>query len=163
MSSVLQPFHDSITAELSALRQEIRSISTELDTSGSSTVMGPALTAGRRSPGDLAARIQTDEYLESDRVGSTDMVQARKNARQLLDDYAKDIALATVKEARIITQSEYISKAAARSQGVFDRLQAIEDKSAALIRATNRIPGAGKMSAQRKVAKMGGPIAENHL
>ena len=37
MSPVLQPFHDSITAELSALRQEIRSISTELDTSGSST------------------------------------------------------------------------------------------------------------------------------
>ena len=37
MSSVLQPFHDSITAELSALRQEIRSMSSELDTSGSST------------------------------------------------------------------------------------------------------------------------------
>ena len=37
MSTVLQPFHDSITAELSALRQEIRSMSTELDTSGSST------------------------------------------------------------------------------------------------------------------------------
>ena len=37
MSSVLQPFHDSITAELSALRQEMRSMSTELDTSGSST------------------------------------------------------------------------------------------------------------------------------
>ena len=38
MSSVLQPFHDSITAELSALRQEVRSMSTELDTSGSSTL-----------------------------------------------------------------------------------------------------------------------------
>ena len=37
MASVLQPFHDSITAELSALRQEIRSLSSELDTSGSST------------------------------------------------------------------------------------------------------------------------------
>ena len=153
MSSVLQPFHDSITAELSALRQEIRSMSTELDTSGSSTVLGPALTAGRLSPGDLAAKIQADEYLGSERVGSTDMVQARKNVRQLMDDYAKDIALATVKEARVTMQSEYISKAAARSQSVFDRLQAIEDKSAALIRATNRIPGAGKMSAQRKVAK----------
>ena len=153
MASVLQPFHDSINAELSALRQEIRSLSSELDTSGSSTVMGPAITAGRLSPGDLAARILADEYLGSDRVGSTDMVQARKNVRQLLDEYAKDIALACVKEARIIMQSEYISKAASRSQGVFDRLQAIEDKSAALIRATNRIPGAGKMSAQRKVAK----------
>ena len=128
-------------------------MSTELDTSGSSTVMGPALTAGRLSPGDLAAKIQADEYLGSERVGSTDMVQARKHVRQLMDDYAKDIALATVEEARVTMQSEYISKAAARSQSVFDRLQAIEDKSAALIRATNRIPGAGKMSAQRKVAK----------
>ena len=40
MASVLQPFHDSITAELSALRQEIRSLSSELDTSGSSTMVG---------------------------------------------------------------------------------------------------------------------------
>ena len=79
MASVLQPFHDSINAELSALRQEIRSLSSELDTSGSSTVMGPAITAGRLSPGDLAARILADEYLGSDRVGSTDTVQARKN------------------------------------------------------------------------------------
>ena len=152
MSTVLQPFHDSITAELSALRQEIRSMSTELDTSGSSTVMGPALTAGRLSPGDLAARIQADQYLGSERIGWTDMVQARKNVRQLMDDYAKDIAYSTVKEARVTMQSEYISKAAARSQSVFERLQAIEDKSATLIRATNRISGAGKMSAQRNIA-----------
>ena len=128
-------------------------MSTELDTSGSSTVMGPALIAGRLSPGDLAARIQADQYLGSERIGSTHMVHARKNVRQLMDDYARDITASAVQEARATMQSEYISKAAARSQRVFDRLQAIEDKSAALIRATNRIPGAGKMSAQRKVAK----------
>ena len=153
MSSVLQPFHDSITAELSALRQEIRSMSSELDTSGSSTVMGPALVAGRLTPGDLSSKILADALLGAERIPSGEMVSARKHVRDLMDEYANTIAVATVNEARVTMQSEYIAKAATRNQGVFDRLQAIEDKATALIRATNRIPGAGKMSAQRKVAK----------
>ena len=34
MSSVLQPFMDELNTELTALRQEIRTLSTELDTQG---------------------------------------------------------------------------------------------------------------------------------
>ena len=153
MASTLQPYQDTINAELTALRQDVRSLATELDTSGSSTVMGPALLAGRSTPGDIANQILADEFFGAERISSVDMVKARKNVRQMMDEYAEKIALATVNEARSTMQSEYIAKAAVRSQSIFDRLQAVEDKSNALIRATNRIPGAGKMSAQRKLAK----------
>ena len=81
MSSVLQPFHDSITAELSALRQEIRSMSSELDTSGSSTEVTGEMTASvkdnmhqvRTSPSYLCIRLllSVDTHLRTSSPLST--------------------------------------------------------------------------------------------
>ena len=109
MSSVLQPFMDELNTELTALRQEIRTLSTELDTRGAAAVMGSAIIAGKLTPTEIDDRIKQDDILGSDSIADNQVVSARKNVRKLMDKYSEKIAKSVCHETKTIMQDQYVS------------------------------------------------------
>ena len=136
MSSVLQPFMDELNTELTALRQEIRTLSIELDTRGAAAVMGPAIMAGKLAPTELADRIKADEILGSDSIADDQTVLACKNVRKLMDYYSERVAKIVCLETKTIIQDNCASTAAARATTIFGSFATIEKKASELVRAT---------------------------
>ena len=78
------------------------------------------------------------------------MSTARRNVRRLMDDYSEQVAQAAIAESSSITASNYLHPIQSRAQAMIAALDSIDAKVKALVSATTRIPGAGKMSAARK-------------
>ena len=132
MPSVLQLFMDELNTELTALRQEIRTLSTELDTRGAAAVMGPAIMAGKLTPTELDDQIKADDILGSDSIADDQIVPARKNVRKLMDEYSERIAKGVCLETKTIMQDNYVSKAADRTATIFGRIAVTEKKASEL-------------------------------
>lgn len=151
MASILDPFSGAISANLADIRAAVRTLQTELDDSGLAFVMGPAVSmAGRLSPDVLNALIKSDPLCgDGLGVGASDMVQLRKKIRLMMDDYGLTIAEAVSKETRYILSTHHLGPAHTRTNSIFQDLQILEDRANALISASLRIPGTGKMSSLR--------------
>ena len=80
------------------------------------------------------------------------MGKARKEIRALMDGHADFTARAAVVAAHDLMLADHLTPALTRSQSILDTLDEIRAKAAELVKATSRIPGAGKMSAKRKEA-----------
>ena len=78
------------------------------------------------------------------------MSTARRNVRRLMDDYSEQVAQAAIAESSSITASKYLHPIQSRAQAMIAAIDSIDAKVKALVSATTRIPGAGKMSAARK-------------
>ena len=78
------------------------------------------------------------------------MSTARRNVRRLTDDDSDQVAQAAIAESSSLTASKYLHPIQSRAQSMIAALDSIDAKVKALVSATTRIPGAGKMSAARK-------------
>ena len=93
-------------------------------------------------------RIKADALLESVTIEQNDMSTARRNVRKLVDDYSEQVAQAAIAESSSVTVSDYLHRIQSRAQAMIAALDSIDAKVKALVSATTRIPGAGKMSAR---------------
>ena len=152
MSTVLQPFINDLNSATELLQVDTRGLLAEVSDTGVALVMGPALLAGKRlrEPGDVLNRIKAVAALSGDRIEAGQMVKARKEIRALMDEHADYTARAAVVAAHDMMLSNHLAPALTRSQSILDELEEIRAKAAELVKATSRIPGAGKMSAKRK-------------
>ena len=150
MATVLQPIVNELNTVLVQLRTELRGLQTDADGSGIAIVMGPAVDAGKQSPADLQHKIKADALLGGSTIEQNDMSTARRNVRRLMDDYSEQVAQAAIAESSSITASSYLHPIQSRAQAMIAAIDSIDAKVKALVSATTRIPGAGKMSAARK-------------
>jgi hypothetical protein len=152
MSSVLQPIVSDLRAALNHLKVGVNSVINSADDSGVAIVMGPAGTAGMQTPNELMTRIKAGKLLGQDHIDSSSMTAVRKEVRDLMTKYADSVAASAVNEAQSIMSSTYILPVRSHSQSLLDQVDEIIASANALVKATSRIPGAGKMSVLRKQA-----------
>ena len=150
MSSVLQPIVSDLRAALNHLKVGVNSVINSADDSGVAIVMGPAGTAGMQTPNELMTRIKAGKLLGQDHIDSSSMTAVRKEVRDLMTKYADSVAASAVNEAQSIMSSTYILPVRSHSQSLLDQVDEIIASANALVKATSRIPGAGKMSVLRK-------------
>ena len=150
MATVLQPIVNELNTVLVQVRTELRGLQTDADGAGIASVMGPAVNAGKQTPDDLRNKIKADALLGSAFIKKEDMSTARRNVRNLMDDYSEQVAQAAIAEASSVTATTYLHPNQSRAQSIIAALDSIDAKVKALVSATTRIPGAGKMSAARK-------------
>ena len=150
MSTVLQPIINELNTVLVQLRTELRGLQTDADGVGIAIVMGPAGNAGKLLPNDLQHRIKADALLGSETIEQSEMSAARRNVRRLMDEYSDQVAQVAIAESSSLTASKYLHPIQLRAQSTIAALDSIDAKVKALVSATTRIPGAGKMSAARK-------------
>ena len=150
MATVLQPIVNELNTVLVQLRTELRGLQTDADGAGIAIVMGPAVDAGKQPPADLQHKIKADALLGGLTIEQNDMSTARRNVRRLMDDYSEQVAQAAIAESSSITASKYLHPIQSRAQAMIASIGSIDAKVKALVSATTRIPGAGKMSATRK-------------
>ena len=150
MATVLQPIVNELNTVLVQLRTELRGLQTDADGAGIAIVMGPAGNAGKQSTADLQHKIKADALLGSLAIEQSNMSAARRNVRRLMEDYSEQVAQAAIAESSSLTATTYLHPIQSRAQAMIAALDSLDAKVKALVSATTRIPGAGKMSAARK-------------
>ena len=78
------------------------------------------------------------------------MFTAQRNVRRLMDDYSEQVAQAAIAESSSLIASNYLHLIQLRAQSMIARLDSMDAKVKALVSATTRIFGAGKMYAARE-------------
>jgi hypothetical protein len=153
MSNHITPFIQTITNELQALRQALRTVCSDLDDVQFATVMGNRLSkAGLRAPTDLQAQVHAEPALSVDSIGSGDMADTRKAVRKLMDDYAVAASNTVFQETTEEYHQVHTKPALLHASNALAMFANIDQSLADLQAAANRVPGAGGMSVKRKEA-----------